>query len=138
MKVYCQIHFWWCCWIFSQCHYILYFFHHLSKKTHLVLSRFLLIFGSNMHKGLFFKYLCKQWNISIFFTERNLIRYYYFINIYIIYWNGAFMFIKFAFFNFSIINFIIFLFVFIYGFKIFYNHFNLLLSTFFVQISFLK
>ena len=37
-------------------------------------------------------------------TKRKLIRYYHFLNIYIVYWNRAFTLMKFLFFNFSIIK----------------------------------
>ena len=53
---------------------------------------------------------------KIFFTEKKLIRYYYFIDIYIVYQNRNFMLMKFVFFNFSII---IFLSIFIYSFELF-------------------
>ena len=41
---------------------------------------------------------------KILFTKRKLIRYYYFINIYIIYQNRFFVSMKFVFYNFSIIK----------------------------------
>ena len=111
---------------FSKFHYIfLTIFHLLPKKNiHLVLSKSLLyalIFGRNMHKDLIFFIIFVTNDIfKIFFTERNLIRYYYFINNYIVYRNRAFMLMKFVFFNFSIIKIYIFLSVFTHGFKIFY------------------
>ena len=68
---------------------------------------------------------------KILFTERKLIRQYYFINIYIAYRNRAFIMMKFVFLNFSIIRLYNFFIFFIYGFKCFYNIFNLQFSTFF-------
>ena len=48
------------------------------------------------------------------FNKRGLIRYYYFINIYVVYQNKAFMLVKYVFSNFSIIKFYNFLSIFIY------------------------
>ena len=62
---------------------------------------------------------------KILFTERKLIRQYYFINIYIAYRNRAFILMKFVFLNFSIVRLYNFFIFFIYGFKCFYNIFNL-------------
>ena len=73
-----------------------------------------------MHKGLiFFMFFVANEAYKIYFTKRKLIRYYYFINVSIIYQNNAFILMIF-FFNFSIIKlykyFIIFL---IYNFLLF-------------------
>ena len=46
---------------------------------------------------------------KILFTKRKLIRYYYFVNIYIVYRNRAFILMKFVFFNFRVIKFYNFL-----------------------------
>ena len=92
-------------------------FSSVVKYIHLVLSEYrlyILISGKNMHKGLIFYYLCK-----VLFTKRKLIRYYYFINIYIIYQNRAFILMKFVFVNFSVIKFYNFLSIFIYGYIFF-------------------
>ena len=67
---------------------------------------------------------------EIFFTKRDLIRYYYFVNIYIVHQNRSFMLVKIAFFNFSSINFYNFLSIFIYGFQKNYNFSNLWFSFF--------
>ena len=76
-------------------------FSSVVKYIHLVLSEYCLyihISGKNMHKGLIFYYLCK-----VLFTKRKLIRYYYFINIYIIYQNRTIILMKFISFNFSVL-----------------------------------
>ena len=70
-------------------------------------------------KSIFFRIFVNSEIFKILFTKRKLIRYYYFINIYIIYWNRAFVLKKFVFFNFSVIKFYNFLSIFIYGFKFF-------------------
>ena len=57
---------------------------------------------------------------KIFHTKRKLIRYYYFIDIYIAYQNRTFVMMKFVFFNFSAIKFYIFVSIFRYGFNLFY------------------
>ena len=62
---------------------------------------------------------------KILFIEGKPIRYYYFINSYIIYQNRDFLLIKFVLFNFSIIKFYNFLSIFKYGFDFFYNFVNL-------------
>ena len=54
-------------------------------------------------KAYFFSTFVTYEIFKILFTKRKLISYYYFINIYIVYWNRAFMLMmKFIFFNFSI------------------------------------
>ena len=73
-----------------------------------------------MHKGLFFTISVANKIFKTFFTKRDLIRYYYLINIYIAYWNRAFMFGKFLFFYFSITEIYNFLSIFIHTFTIFY------------------
>ena len=82
-------------------HYIFLTIHHLlSKRTYLVSSKSLLyalIFGRNTHK--FFSVFVTNKKIC---TKRNLIRYHYFIIIYIFYWKKAFVLVKFVFLNFSI------------------------------------
>ena len=83
---------------------------HTFKHTHTFRNTFTslvyaLIFGRNMHKGLIFVSIFVTTEIfKILFTERKLVRYYYFINIYIAYRNRAFMLVKFLSFNFSIIK----------------------------------
>ena len=62
---------------------------------------------------------------KILFIEGKPVRYYYFINSYIIYQNRDFLLIKFVLFNFSIIKFYNFLSIFKYGFDFFYNFVNL-------------
>ena len=62
---------------------------------------------------------------KILLTKRKLIKYYYFIDIYIVYQNGRFILLKFVFFNFSAIKFYNFLSIFVYGFNFFCNFFNL-------------
>ena len=56
---------------------------------------------------------------GILFFKMNLIRYYCFINIYIVYRNRTFILMKFIFLNFSLIKFYNFLSIFIYGFILF-------------------
>ena len=60
-----------------------------------------------------------QIRVKIFFTKRKPIRYYYFINIYIVYWNRVFMLMKFVIFNFSVTKLYIFLSISTYGLKFF-------------------
>ena len=94
------------------------FFSSVIKYIRLVLSEYylyILISGKNMHKGLSFYYLCK-----VLFTKRKLIRYYYFINIYIIHQNRAFILNLYSSISVSS-NFIIFLSIFIYGYIFFFN-----------------
>ena len=74
------------------------------KKRHrfsfIKISCISLIFGRNMDKGLiFFSIFIANKTFKIIFTKRDLIRYYYFINIYIMYGNRAFILVKFVFFN---------------------------------------
>ena len=94
----------------------------IKKDIHLVLSKSLLyalMFGRNMHNGLFF---------GIFIAnkmKRNLLRYYWFINIYVIYWNRPFILVKFVFSNFSIII--------LYNF---WSFFYMILNYFFIYIFF--
>ena len=57
------------------------------------------------------------------FTEKKIIRYYYFVNIYIIYQNKAFILIKVAFFNCNTMKLYIFCIIFIYGFNKFLHTF---------------
>ena len=129
------------CITFSQIS--LYFSSNLSsfiekRYIHLVLSKSLLyrlILGRNTHKGLFFSIFVTSEIFKILFTKRKLIRYCYLINIYIVYWNRAFMLMKYVFFNFNIIKlYNVFLSIFINGFNFFffYNLFNLYFSPFFI------
>ena len=84
------------------------FSYFIKKDVHSVLSKsfpYALIFGRNMHKGLFFLRIFTANKIfKIVFTKRDLIRYYYFTNIYIIYQNRSLILVKFVFVNFSILN----------------------------------
>ena len=73
-----------------------------------------------MQKNNFFIIFVVNEISKVLFTERKLIRYYYFINIYIVYQNRAFILIKFVFFNFSIIKLYNFLSVKLYNF---FTHF---------------
>ena len=97
------------------------FFFFLLKKC-LSSSKFLLyiiICEQNMHTGLFFfKTFLTNEIFKILFTKQKLIRYYYFINIYIVYRN--------FYSSVSVApNFITFLFILIYGFNLFCNFSNL-------------
>ena len=102
----------------------LYFSKTSSKKIYIQFHKYLFcinsFFLSNMHKGLFFTISVANKIFKTFFTKRDLIRYYYLINIYIAYWNRAFMFGKFLFFYFSITEIYNFLSIFIHTFTIFY------------------
>ena len=58
-----------------------------QKDKYLVLSKSLLytlIFGSNMHEGLFFRIFIANKMFESLFIKRSLIKYYYFSNIYIV------------------------------------------------------
>ena len=91
----------------------------IMKYIHLVLSKYILyilISGKNMHKGLVF-FIIEIF--KVWFTKSKFIRYYYFINIYIIYWNRTFILMKFVFFNFSVITFYNFFYPFLYMVLIF-------------------
>ena len=94
------------------------------------------IIGRNIHKGLFLSIFSANKIFKSLFTKRDLIRYYYFINIYIFYWNRSFM-VKVCFWISILPNFIIFFF-FIYAFKIFFNVFNLQFFTFFIMFHFFQ
>ena len=133
--------------LFSKFHYI--FFNKVSsfikRDINLILWKSLLyalIFGKNMHKVLIlFSIFVTNAIFKIFFTKRNF-RYYYFINIYIVYWNKAFILVKVIFFKFSIINFIVFyrfLYMILHFIYIFFNYnFPLLLftSVFYIHLQF--
>ena len=87
----------------------------------------------NMLKGLFFiasmqplKYL------KAFFIKRDFIRYYYFINICIIYQNRDSMFFKFVFFRFSVSPNFIFFYSFLYMLSIMFIVFLIYNFTFFL------
>ena len=71
------------------------------------------------HSSNFFSIFVTNKIFKTFFTKRDIIRYYYFLNI-CIYQNRAFTLFKFLFCNFSITKFYIFLSIFIYAFKKFY------------------
>ena len=80
----------------------IYIYTHTHSFIHLALLKsrlYILISGCNMHKDLIF---------SIFVANKEFknfpIKYYYFINIYIVYQNRDFMLIKFVFFNFNVIK----------------------------------
>ena len=63
-------------------------------------------FGTNMHKGLiFFIIFVANEIFTLSFAKRDFIRYYYFINIYILYRNRSFMMVKFLFLDLNIIKF---------------------------------
>ena len=49
-----------------------------------------------------FYYLCNKWKFKSIFTEWKLVWYYYFVNIYNIYWNQKFVVVKLVFFDFCI------------------------------------
>ena len=83
-----------------------------------------------MHKH-FFRILVNNDIFKILFTKRKLMRYYYFINIYIAYRNRAFILINFEFFNFSVIKMYVFLSIFIFDFGFVYKFLNLQFSAFF-------
>ena len=103
-----------------NCHIFLNFIlSFIMKYIHLVLSKYILyilISGKNMHKGLVF-FIIEIF--KVWFTKSKFIRYYYFINIYIIYWNRTFILMKFVFFNFSVITFYNFFYPFLYMVLIF-------------------
>ena len=93
------------------------------------LIKFLIFFWRNRHTiTIFFIIFVTNEIFKILFTKRKLIRYYYFINIYIVFWNRSFTLIKFIFLNFNIMKFCKFFihFLFINGFNFFsYNFFDL-------------
>ena len=64
--------------------------HLVSSKSFL----YALIFGRNIHKGLFFTIFVANEIFQSFFTKRDLIRYYYFIIIYNFYLNRSFTLVK--------------------------------------------
>ena len=79
----------------------------MKKDIYFVSSKFLIhavVSGSIIHKSITFSWssLCLRRCLKPFFTKRNLVRYYYFINVYIIYWNWTFVLVKFVFFKFNI------------------------------------
>ena len=72
----------------------------ITRYIHLVFSKYLLyvlISGKNIHKGNIFIIFVTNEIFKMLFIKRKLIRYYYFINIYIIYRNRAFILMKFVF-----------------------------------------
>ena len=75
----------------------------------------------NVHK--FFQNLGINEIFKNFVYQKKAFRYYYYINICIVYWNSAFILVS--------SNFIIFLFIFKYGFKYVYIFFNSKFSAFF-------
>ena len=104
------------------------FSYFIMKYIHLILFKYLLyllISGKNMQKeNNFFIAFVTTEIFKIFFVKRKFIRYYYFINIYIVYGNSTFTLLKFLLLNSSIIKFNkFFLSIFIYGFKFFYTFF---------------
>ena len=95
-----------------------------DKKSFIKSLLYALIFERNMHRCLiFFSIFIANKIVKILFTRRYLIRYYHFINIYIVYGNRVVILVKFVFFNFSIIKLYNFLSIFIYDFRIFLQFF---------------
>ena len=101
---------------------ILFFILLTFPKISLYLSKHFSLFIKKIHTIIFiktsiythfWKEYTKRFNFFIifitdeifFFTEWNLIRYYFFMNIYIDYGNMAFILMKFVFFSFSVIKF---------------------------------
>ena len=122
----------------------LYFSNNLSsfikKNTYLVSSKSLLyalLFGINISKSLIFFHIFVAKKIfKYFFTKRDLIRFYYFINIYIFIKIGPVYWWNFCFWVSIPPNFIIVFSIFTYPFKKFYICLNLLFSTFFIMFHF--
>ena len=84
---------------------------YIKKDIHLVSLKSLLyalISGRNIHKGLFFSIFVGNGIFKTFSIKKDYyttIRYYYYINIYIFYWNRSFMLVEFLFFDFMITKF---------------------------------
>ena len=83
------------------------FFYHKINALHLVTIS---LIYTNLRKEPgqkfnFFLIFVTNEKFKIFFTKRKIIRPYYFINIYIVYENRAFILMKHIFFNFSVKNF---------------------------------
>ena len=78
------------------------------QKRHILVSSkslpYALIFEGIVHKGIIFFRICFLPNkiFKTLFTKRNLVRYYFSINVYIMYQNMAFALLIFVFFNFTI------------------------------------
>ena len=83
---------------------------------------FIIICGRNMHEALIF---VTSEIFKILFTKRKPVRCYYFIHVYILYQNRAFMLMKLVFFSFSIIKFYIFFTHFVSGFNFICNCLNI-------------
>ena len=63
---------------------------------------YILIFRQNMYNSIIYlAFILTNEIFKILFTERKLFRYYYFINICVVYRNRAFMLMKFVFFDLS-------------------------------------
>ena len=106
-----------------------------KKEIYLISSKSLPyspIFGSIMHKGLFFfRIIFVTYKIfKTFFSKRNFVRSYYFINVYIMYRNSTCVLVKFVFFNINIVKSYNFFTHFTYGNKyfLFYDTFSPLSS----------
>ena len=90
----------------------------MKKDISLVSSKSFQIFGINIHKALiFFSIFVANKTFKSFFTKRDFIRYYYFINFYIFYLYRSFIFVKFLCLDFNINKFYNNLSIFIYAFK---------------------
>ena len=124
---YCSILFWYYCWLFLKFYYIFLTIQHLLLKRHIfsfiktssICTHFWKLYTQS---SKFFTIFVTNKSLKILFAKGNLIRYYYFINIYIVYRNRAIVLVEFVFFNSSIAKlFINFLSIFIYTLKDFYN-----------------
>ena len=105
-----------------------------KKIINLVLSKsllYILIFGQNIHKGLFFSIFVTNEIFKILFTKRKVIRYFHFINIYVVYQYRAFILMKFKLFNFRIMKICNFFFHFYVWFKFLITFVIYNFSTFF-------
>ena len=100
-----------------------FFYHHINALHLVTISLIYTNFWKEPgQKFNFFLIFVTNEKFKIFFTKRKIIRHYYFINIYIVYENRAFMLMKRIFFNFSVINFFYpFLYMTYFFFYVFFN-----------------
>ena len=121
IQVHYRIHIWCYFWHFQKI--LLYFFQQFIifyQKIYIFSSIKVSSMRTSFWKEYAYKSNCFSFLIvnkifKIHFTKANLVRCYYFVNIYIVYQNRAFKLVKFAYFNFSIIKICIFSYIFICG-----------------------
>ena len=93
----------------KMCKYFIRAFSSLVKKINVSIFIKISLIYNNLwtecvHRPNFFRIVVTNEIFKILFTKTKLIRYYYFINIYIVYRNRAFMLIEFSLFSFSVIK----------------------------------